>query len=472
MLSSISSAGSAQPVCSTPTLPPYVAFDSRFGPRPDGGVGRVKANTPYALPLAGSWVPTEAEAVLVNLTVASSLGPGFLLAYPCGTDPPVASNVNFLSGEDRAGSTMVGLGPDGTLCLLSNVDVHIIVDISGYFEPAKFGPKPTIQPFGGLRVVDSRTGVGGWSTRLAAGETRAFDPTPNAPAGDNSYAAMLNVIATEAAGAGHLRVFPCVGTAPLVSTVNFSTTGEATNLITVAADHDGLICVFASTATQVVIDEFALLQAPGLARRLTVTGATPFPTFDPTGQDYAMICPAAGGDLSIDALGTSQVDVTIDGSAVTGIADTTPCHRSVPHDQIHPRRGGVGVHAALPAIRLPAVHRRPPWVATARLVSRRPGLVDCSHRSLPGDPRQPRCADLVQAHGSVRPRPEDVDERELGVDATAGPGLRHRHQSRLPSDQSRRLVGCRVEDGRITDGPSRLGQSSERQRRIDHLRPA
>ena len=178
------------------------------GPRPAGTTGRVRANTPFVLPLAAQWVPAEAEAVLVNLTVNGSVGPGFLVAYPCGSEPPLASNVNFVTNEDRAGSTMVGLGPDGSLCLLSNVDVNVIVDVNGYFVPGRFGPKAIVQPFAGRRIVDSRDGTGGWSTPMAANEVRSFDPTPDSSAVDNVYAATLNVIATEGAGAGHLRLYP------------------------------------------------------------------------------------------------------------------------------------------------------------------------------------------------------------------------------------------------------------------------
>jgi hypothetical protein len=152
---------------------------------------------------------------------------------------------------------------------------------------------------------------------LAANEVRSFDPTPGSASIDNVYAATLNVIATEAVGAGHLRLFPCGGATPVVSSLNFDAKGEATNLVTVPAGQDGRICVFASIATEVVIDEFATLQAPGLAKRLTISGATLFPTFDATGLDYDMICPTAGEDLTIEAIGTPQVVVTIDGLPTT-----------------------------------------------------------------------------------------------------------------------------------------------------------
>ncbi|HEY7627262.1 MAG TPA: hypothetical protein VH761_09340, partial [Ilumatobacteraceae bacterium] len=300
-------------------IAPMRAYDTRFGPRPDPGSGRIAANTPVTLPLAGSWVPDGAEAVLVNLTVADSLSDGFLVAYPCGTDPPLASNVNFKRGEPRAGAAMVGLG-GGSLCLLSNADTNMIVDVSGYFATATFGPTNTMQPLGGSRIVDSRDGTGGWSTPMAANEVRAFDPTPGT-GGENVYGAVLNVIATEPVRDGHLRVFPCgTGTPPLVSSLNFAGSGEATNLVTVAAGHDGMICVFADAQTEVVIDEFGVLQSPGLAKKLAITGATPFPTFDPAAQDYAMICPTGGGDVGIDAQGTPLVDVTIDGAVTTGPA--------------------------------------------------------------------------------------------------------------------------------------------------------
>ncbi len=299
-------------------IAPVRALDTRpGGPRPAGTTGRVRANTPFVLPLAAQWVPAEAEAVLVNLTVNGSVGPGFLVAYPCGSEPPLASNVNFVTNEDRAGSTMVGLGPDGSLCLLSNVDVNVIVDVNGYFVPGRFGPKAIVQPFAGRRIVDSRDGTGGWSTPMAANEVRSFDPTPDSSAVDNVYAATLNVIATEGAGAGHLRLYPCGGAIPTVSSLNFDKSGEATNLVTVPTGPDGRICVFASIATQVVIDEFATIAAPGLAKKLTISGAAPFPTFDATGLDYDMICPAGGADLTIDAVGTAQVAVTIDGATAT-----------------------------------------------------------------------------------------------------------------------------------------------------------
>ena len=434
---------------------PVRALDTRpGGPRPTGTTGRVRANTPFVLPLAAQWVPGEAEAVLANLTVNGSTGPGFLVAYPCGSQPPLASNVNFVANEDRAGSTMVGLGPDGSLCLLSNVDVHVIVDVNGYFVPERFGPKAILQPFAGRRIVDSRDGTGGWSTPMVANEVRSFDPTPDSAVADNVYAAALNVIATEGAGAGHLRLFPCGGAIPEVSSLNFDTSGEATNLVTIPIGQDGRICVFASIATQVVIDEFGTIAAPGLAKQLIISGAVPFPTFDATGLDYAMICPAGGADLTINAVGTAQVAVTIDGVPTTAAVTKHLITDGLMRVKFTRGAESSEYASALPATRLPAVQHRSARFADTWLVHGWDGLVGPADVEVHRDPQQPRRSRLVQANRQpVRPRRKAVARWPRGVDPAAGPGLRYRSQPWLSGHQPHRLVDRRVEDhGR---GPTR-----------------
>ena len=261
---------------------PVRALDTRpGGPRPAGTTGRVRANTPFVLPLAAESGPGEAEAVLVNLTVNGSLGPGSSSPIRAVREPPLASNVNFVANEDRAGSTMVGLGPDGSLCLLSNVDVHVIVDVNGYFVPGQIrseGDPAAVRRSANRRLPRRHR-------RLVDTDGRQRGPFVRSDTRlggvDNVYAASLNVIATEGAGAGHLRLFPCGGA---------DSVGVVAELRPQRRGHQPghgarpgrtvVICVFASIATQVVIDEFGTVAAPGLAKQLTISGAVPFPTFD------------------------------------------------------------------------------------------------------------------------------------------------------------------------------------------------
>ena len=65
-------------------------------------------------------IPQNATAVWLNLTVADPTAPTVLTAYPgpCGT-PPLSSNVNARPQRSTASSVLVGLGADGSVCVLT-----------------------------------------------------------------------------------------------------------------------------------------------------------------------------------------------------------------------------------------------------------------------------------------------------------------------------------------------------------------
>ena len=67
-------------------------------------------------------IPQNATAVWLNLTVADPTTPTVLTAYPgpCGT-PPLSSNVNARPLRSTASSVLVGLGDDGSVCVLTYV---------------------------------------------------------------------------------------------------------------------------------------------------------------------------------------------------------------------------------------------------------------------------------------------------------------------------------------------------------------
>jgi hypothetical protein len=295
-------------------LDPVRTLDTRGAPRPGAGTGPILANTVFTVPMAGPWVPADTTSVVLNLTVVGAVGAGWLLAFPCGTTPPLASNLNFLAAEERAGSAIVGIGTGGAVCLLTNVDVHVIVDLNGMYGPAPdFGSTGVVQPLSGTRVLDSRFGTGGWTTQLAAGEIRAFDPVVATPYATSASAVALNVIATESRGRGHLRVFPCGSALPTVSSVNFTGVGEATNLVTMALGGDRRICIFALTATHVVVDLFGVVLHDGLVKDLVIDGATIQPAFTSDGTDYVIRCGSGTTPINLGARALPNTSVALDG---------------------------------------------------------------------------------------------------------------------------------------------------------------
>jgi hypothetical protein len=83
-------------------------------------------------------LPASAKAVSVNLTVVQPANPGYLTIYPADGLAPLASNVNFASGQIRANNAVFLLATDGSSRLAvfngSGGTTHFILDVNGYFR--------------------------------------------------------------------------------------------------------------------------------------------------------------------------------------------------------------------------------------------------------------------------------------------------------------------------------------------------
>ena len=100
------------------------------------------ANTERAFPVRGvCGVPADALAVAANVTAVNPTDLGNLRVFPSGTATPLASTINFAAGQTRANNGIVRLGTDGQLGVRCDMapgstgQVHLIVDVSGYFRP-------------------------------------------------------------------------------------------------------------------------------------------------------------------------------------------------------------------------------------------------------------------------------------------------------------------------------------------------
>ncbi|MEO8694001.1 MAG: arylsulfotransferase family protein [Acidimicrobiales bacterium] len=262
------------------------------------------------------WVPPSATAVAVNVTVTQTSAAGFATVFPCGGSPPVASNVNFVAGEDRASQAIVGLG-NGSLCIYLSADAHLIVDLWGWFGG---GDGALVVPTKASRLVDSRTGEGGWSTPLTAGETRSLD-VPQIPGGVRT--AMVDVVAVEAEGSGYLTAFACGSTQPATSSVNYAAVRPAMNLVTVPLGADGTLCVYASARVDVIVDLLAVTDNPGPLRSIAVSPKSLTTNFVPAGHDYAVICDAGVNALAVTAVSLPGYTVAINAASALNRLSTS-----------------------------------------------------------------------------------------------------------------------------------------------------
>ena len=231
---------------------------------------RIPANGILRVPMAGASVlrtdgspaniPAGATAVAVNVTAVNPSAAGYLTVWPCATPQPVASNVNFLAGSVVANGVVAPVGPDGAICVYSNQQTDILVDVLGWF-----GGTGATPPFVGAvpqRLVDTRNAIGGPTGRITPSTPRAV-PVRGVTLSVNgaaqaipadATAVALNVTIAEAGGAGYATVWPCGTDRPEASNVNFVRSGTVANGVVAPIGPDGSVCVFTSVDAHLIVD--------------------------------------------------------------------------------------------------------------------------------------------------------------------------------------------------------------------------
>jgi hypothetical protein len=185
----------------------------------------------------------QASAVALNVTAVGADSAGFLTVFPCGTAPPVASTVNFASGEARPNNTIVAVAPGGLVCVYSSAGVDVIVDVTASFSPD--GPLEYV-PTTPQRLVDTRP----FGAVAAGGQVMFGVSSP----GMVASAVSVNITATGHDADGFATAFGCGTAAPDVSTLN-QRVGEANaNGAIVSVIGGGPGCVFTSSATNLIVD--------------------------------------------------------------------------------------------------------------------------------------------------------------------------------------------------------------------------
>lgn len=212
---------------------PKRAYDSRQDER-------IAAGEMREIPL-GAFAPTDATAVVVNVTVADPAAPGYVTAVACGVDVPATSTVNYLEGQTVANSAIIAV-TDRRICVYSHAETDVIVDVTGWLTP---GATRGYAPIDAVRVADTRT-----SGRLAAQHVEMIDVAGVLPSGASGLA--LNVTVTGPDEPGHLTVWGCEGDRP--GTSNLNHTAGDTRAASAFVYTTGQVCVYSHAETDVVVD--------------------------------------------------------------------------------------------------------------------------------------------------------------------------------------------------------------------------
>ena len=220
------------------------------------GVGAVAADSVTELVVAGrAGVLADAAAAALNVTVTEAVGNGYATVFPCGSQRPTASNLNYADGQTVPNAVIARLGVDGRVCVYSQRAVHLVVDVNGYF-PATSRYRPLV-PARLLDTRDSHSTVDGLFAALgalAADHVIELDVAGRGGIGADADAVTLNVTAVNSSQPGYATVYPCGSDRPTASNLNFSTTGTVPNAVIAKVGVGGRVCIFVSSSTDLVVD--------------------------------------------------------------------------------------------------------------------------------------------------------------------------------------------------------------------------
>jgi hypothetical protein len=222
-------------------LPPWRLLDTREGL--GAPIATVAARSSVAFPVTGHGVPPGVSAVVLNVTATQPTTGGFITAYPHGGPIPTASNLNFLAKQTVPNLVVVPVGADGKVSLFngSGGTVHLLADISGYFlagDPVSAGTLGALAP---VRLLDTRSGIGGLTTALAPHESRTVVVRGRGGvplAGTGSL--ILNVTVTSSTAPGYLTVYGAA-VRPGVSNLNFTKGQIVPNLVVTQVSASGTV---------------------------------------------------------------------------------------------------------------------------------------------------------------------------------------------------------------------------------------
>ncbi len=127
--------------------------------------GAVSAGESVTFKVGGKLgIPTNASAVVLNLTATQTTSFGFLTAYAAGSSKPKASNVNYSAGQTVPNLVVVPVGTDGkvTVSNTSSGAAQVIADVAGYFLPDKPVQAGALRALYPTRFLDTRVSSGPW----------------------------------------------------------------------------------------------------------------------------------------------------------------------------------------------------------------------------------------------------------------------------------------------------------------------
>jgi hypothetical protein len=306
--------------------------------------GKRAAGSEYRVMIADrGGVPANATAVVINVTAVAPEATGFVTVHPCVTPLPNVSALNYTAGVNIANEIVAPLSDTGEVCIFTSGAAHIIVEVVGFVDANS--PTTPVTP---ARYLDTRAagatfdGDDQRGGRTTAGGQVTLKVTDRGDVPADAVAVIANVTAVNPDGKGFVTVHPCEPTPPNASSLNYVDGVNRANELIASVDADGEICLFTSTATDLIVDIVGYVPAGssfnaiGPARFLDTRTAGE--TVDGVSQrdgkrvaDSQFELQVAGRPGVPDGVSAVVVNVTAVAPEATGFVTVHPCEAIRPN---------------------------------------------------------------------------------------------------------------------------------------------
>jgi hypothetical protein len=227
---------------------------------------------PLTIDVAGSFgVPTDATAVVLNVTGINPTSGGYVTVYPAGNAAPTASNLNFKADQVVPNLVETGVGVSGQVSIISSTHINLAVDLEGYVTPTGQAGAGLYNPLATpARICDTRannpSALSGTATQCNGTDNAGERLSPGTPLavqveGDGGVpasgvsAVVLNVTVVNPAGSGYLTAYPEDSPIPTASNLNYTKGEDVPNRVIVPVNPTtGQVSLVASQATDVAVD--------------------------------------------------------------------------------------------------------------------------------------------------------------------------------------------------------------------------
>ncbi len=231
-------------------LTPRRVFDSRVS----GGVLADGATRVVTLSGQAGTAGAALNGAVLNVTVAGAQSPGFVTVFPAAAARPPTSTVNLVPGADVANRAYVGLDSNAFSIFMGGGPAHVIVDLVGYYTTTAV-TGGSFSSTGPSRILDTRSGEGGITGPLAAGQEIDLRVAGVAGVPAGARAVVLTVTGDAATAVTYLTAWPKGESRPNTSDLNLRPGGARANVVVANVGADGQIKLFNDKgSTHAIVD--------------------------------------------------------------------------------------------------------------------------------------------------------------------------------------------------------------------------